>query len=103
MAVFPRPLQPSSIVDMTNLLDKSVALIIGYNKINVSLHEDNTVELILVETLTPQFIPWNKHYDSKTIWFLKEIHKHGVKLKKIATMEKLGGIFTNGIPRSGFY
>ena len=56
---------------------------------NVSVHEDNYVVLIVEETLPPQFTPWSNPYSSKTVLFLEEIHKSGVRLKKIAAMEQL--------------
>ena len=56
----------------------------------MSIHEDNSGSLVLAETLPPQFTPRRNHYSSKTIWFCEKIHKHEVKLKKIATVEKLG-------------
>ena len=73
-----------------NLLNKSFRILIGDNKINVYIHEDNYVVLIMAETLPPQFTPQINHYSSKTVQFFEEIHKRGVKLKKITAMEQLG-------------
>ena len=69
---------------------------------HVSVHEDNAGALILAETLPPQFTPRSKHYAIKTVWFREEIHKRGIKLLKIDTVEQLGDIFTKGLPRATF-
>ena len=90
------------IMDMTNILGEAVGLVVGDNKMNVSIHEDNYGAFILTETLPPRFNPWSKHCDSKTIWFCKDIHKHGVNLKMIATMDQQGDISTKGLTRVGF-
>ena len=87
---------------MKNLLDESVGPIILYTVIKMSIHEDNSGGLIMVETLTPQFTPWIKNCSSETIWFHEEIHKRGVKLNNIRTMKQLGYIFNKFIPRSLF-
>ena len=88
-------------MDMTNLISEDVGLIIVDTKMNVHIHENNSGELILAETLLPQFTPRSNNYASKTIWFCEEIHKRGVKLNQIATMEQLGDIFIKGLPRYG--
>jgi hypothetical protein len=69
---------------------------------NVSVHEDNLGALVLAETLPPQFTPRSKYYATKTIWFCEEIHKHGIKLEKIETLEQLGDIFTKGLTKATF-
>ena len=69
---------------------------------HVSIHEDNAGALVLAETLPPQFTPRSKYYAIKTVWFREEIHKRGVKLLKIETIEQLGDIFTKGLPRATF-
>ncbi len=69
---------------------------------NVLVHEDNSGALVLAETLPPQFTPRSKYYATKTIWFREEFHKHGIKLKKIETSEKLGDIFTKGLTQTTF-
>jgi hypothetical protein len=83
-----------SIINMVKELTQSVVLQAGDMNMNVSIHEDNSGALVLAETLPPQFMPRSKYYATKTIWFREEIHKHGIKLKKIETSEQLGGIFT---------
>ena len=75
-----------------NLLNKSFEILIGDTKMNVSVHEDNYVGLIVADTLPPQFTPWSNHYSSRTVLFFEEIHKSGVKLKEITAMEQLGDI-----------
>ena len=69
---------------------------------NVSIHENNAGALILAKTLPPQFTPRSKYYVSKTIWFHEEINTRGIKLFNIDTVEKLGDIFTKGLPRATF-
>ena len=69
---------------------------------HVSVHEDNAGALILAETLPPQFTPRSKHYAIKTMWFREGIHKRGIKLLKIETVEQLGDIFIKGLPRAIF-
>ena len=80
------------IMDMTNLFGEAVSLFIVDTKINVSVHKDNSVSLVLEETVLPQFTPWSNNYASKTIWFFQEIYKRGIKLNNIATMEQLVSI-----------
>jgi hypothetical protein len=79
-----------------------VGLQAGDMNTNVSIHEDNLGALVLAETLPPQFTPRSKYYATKTIWFREEIHKHGIKLKKIETSEQLGDIFTKGLTQATF-
>jgi hypothetical protein len=69
---------------------------------HVSIHEDNAGALVLAETIPPQFTPRSKYYAIKTVWFREEIHKRGIKLLKIDTVEQLGDIFTKGLPRATF-
>ena len=69
---------------------------------HVSVHEDNAGALILAQTIPPQFTPRSKYYAIKTVWFREEIHKRGIKLLKIDTVEQLGDIFTKGLPRATF-
>ncbi len=69
---------------------------------NVLVYEDNLGDLVLAETLPPQFTPRSKYYATKTIWFCKEIQKRGIKLKKIETREQLGDIFTKGLTQATF-
>ena len=69
---------------------------------NVYIHEDNAVALVLAETFPPQFTPRSKWYALKTVWFCEEIHKRGIKLLKIETAEQLGDIFTKGLPVATF-
>ena len=85
------------IIDMVEALTTSVHLPIGETTMNLSVHEDNSGALVLAKTLPPQFTPRSKYYASKTIWFREEIHKRGIKLLKIDTVEQLGDIFTKGL------
>ena len=50
-----------------NILNKSFEILIGDTKMNVSVHEDDYVVLIVEETLPRQFTPWSNHYSSKTV------------------------------------
>ena len=56
----------------------------------------------MAETLPTQFTPRSKYYASKAIWFREEINKRGIKLFKIDTVDKMGDIFTKGLPRATF-
>ena len=69
---------------------------------HVSVHEDNAGALILAQTIPPQFTPRSKYYAIKTVWFREEIHKRGIHLLKIETLEQLGDIFTKGLARATF-
>jgi hypothetical protein len=91
-----------SIVDMVNNLAQAVGLQSGKVNMNISVHKDNLGALVLAETLPPQFTPRSKYYATKTIWFREEIHKRGIKLKKIETSEQMGDIFTKGLPQETF-
>jgi hypothetical protein len=91
-----------SIIDMVDDLARAVGLQSGGVNMNVSVREDNSGALVLAETLPPQFAPRSKNYATKTIWFWEEIHKRGIKLKKIETSEQLGDIFTKGLPQAMF-
>ena len=87
-----------SIIDMVDDLARAVGLQSGGVNMNVSVHEDLSGELVLAETLPPQFTLRSEYYATKTIWFREEIHKRGIKLKKIETSKQLGDIFTKGLP-----
>ena len=100
LAVCMRELIP--IIDMVKELTQSVGLQAGDMNMNVLIHEDNLGALVLAETLPPQFMPRSKYYATKTIWFHEEIHKRGIKLKKIETSEQLGDIFTKGLTQATF-
>ena len=90
------------VIDIVKSLAKAVGLPAGETSMNVSIHEDNAGALVLAETLPPQFTPRSKYYATKTIWFREEIHKRGILLKKIDTLEQLGDMFTKGLPRKTF-
>ena len=57
-------------------------------------------ELVLVETLPPQFTPHSKHYAINTIWFCENVFKRGIKLVNIDTIHQLGDFFTKGLPKA---
>ena len=90
------------IIDITISLGQAVGMPIGDTTMNVSIHEDNAGALILAKALPPKFTPRIKYYASKTILFREEINKRGIKLLRIDTVEKLGDIFTKGLPRKIF-
>ena len=50
------------IINMIDLLGQSVGLPVGNATINVSMHEDNVGELLLIDTLPTQLTPRSKHY-----------------------------------------
>ena len=89
-------------IDMNKYLGKVVRLPIGETKINVSIHEDNASYLILGNNLPQQFTPRINHHADKTIWFCKDILKHGINIFKIDTVDQLGDIFTKGFTRVTF-
>jgi hypothetical protein len=60
---------------MVCLLAKATNLPIGNMTMNVSIHEDNLGELVLAETMPPQFTPQSKYHTIKTIWFREEISR----------------------------
>jgi hypothetical protein len=72
------------------------------SSMHVSVHEDNAGALVLAETIPPVFTPQSKYYAIKTVWFREEIQKCGVRLLKIDSMEQLGDIFTQRLPRATF-
>ena len=91
------------VIDIVEEIGETVGLETkDMTSMHVSVHEDNAGALILAETLPPQFTPRSKHYAIKTVWFREEIHKRGIKLLKIDTVEQLGDIFTKGLPRATF-
>ena len=55
-----------------------------------------------MERLPKQFTPHNKDYASKTICFFEEIVKRSIKISKIDFFEKLGVLFTKGLPCTNF-
>ncbi len=90
------------IIDMVRDLAQAVGLQSGDVNMNISVHKDNSGALVLAEFLPPQFTPRSKCYDTKTIWFWEEIHKRGIKLKKIETSEQLEDILTKVLPQATF-
>ena len=82
-----------------------MVLLLGYLWIahmHSCIHEDNAGALILADTLPPQYTPRSKHYHIKTIWFRELIKKLKIKLVKIETVEQLGDLFTQALPRVQF-
>ena len=61
-----------SMMDMVNLLGKSVGMPVGYDTINLLIREDNVGTLVLAETLLPQFTSPVNHYATKNIWFRED-------------------------------
>ena len=82
-------------------MGKVFGLIIGDTTMDVCIHEDNIVALILEETLPIQFTTQINNFVFKN-WFSENMHICGVKLKKTATMYQLRDIFTKGLPMDGF-
>ena len=68
----------------------------------VSGHKDNAGVFILARTFLPKFTPLSKYYATKKFWFREEINKSKIVLLKIATVEHLGDLFTEGIPKAIF-
>ncbi len=85
------------IINMVELVTCQVNLPIEETTIKLSVHEDNSGDLVLAKTLPPHFTPQSKYYTIKTIWFCEEIHKRCVQLLKIDTIKQLGKFFTKGL------
>ena len=66
-------------MDMVSALQEAEGLLKDLTTMRVSIYEDNSGELILSETLTPQYILQSKHYAIKTTWFHEEIVKRRIK------------------------
>lgn len=90
------------VVDFVVEIGKAIGLPTEELVLHVSVHENNVCALVLAQTMPPQFTPWSKYYTIKTVWFCEEIHNHEIKLVKIDSMEQLGDIFTEGLPRATF-
>jgi hypothetical protein len=90
------------IMDMVKALSNAFGLPDPSTTMNVSIHEDNAGALVLAETLPPQFTPRSKWYHVKTIWWREQIVTRGITLRKIATAEQLGDIFTKSLPKATF-
>ena len=68
----------------------------------VSIHEDNSGALVLIDMIPPQFTPQSKIYHLKRIWFWEEIKLQGNQLLKIDTIKQLRDLFTKGLPSKNF-
>ena len=68
----------------------------------VSIHKDNSGEIILASNLPTKFTPRSTYYATGTIWFREGINKREITLFKIATTERLGYLFTKFLPRVTF-
>ena len=79
-----------------------VGLPLRFPLIKVYVHEDNVSALILARTLPQKFMPHSKYYAIKKILFCNNINKRNIALLTIATVEKLGYLFTKGLPREKF-
>ena len=90
------------IINITQYLWKTVGLLVGFTLMKLSVHEDNVRALILARTFPQNFTLCSKYYATKIIWFCEEINKRNIVLFKIAKFEKLGYLFTKGLPRATF-
>ena len=57
------------IMDIASSLSEAVVMSMVETMMNISIHEDNAVVLVLEETLQSQFTPRIKYYSTKTICF----------------------------------
>ena len=71
-------------------------------RFHVSIHEDNVEALKLGKLEPHQMNPRSKYYAIKYHWFCEQLEPRGITPVKIATKEKLGGIFTKGLGRIAF-
>ncbi len=69
---------------------------------HVSIHENNTGDLVLVNTKPLQNTPQSKHYAIKTNWFREQIITLGIEVVKIDTKDQLGDVFTKSLPQVTF-
>ena len=90
------------IVDITQLMVKSVGLPVRVSLMKVYIQEDNSGPLILARTLPQKYTPHSKYYETNTIWFHEDINKRKIVLLKIETVEQLGDLFTKVLPRYSF-
>ena len=90
------------IMDIAKSVSTAVGLLDPTTAIKVSIHEDTTGALILVQTLPPQFVLCSKHYVIMANFFCEEMVKRGITLLKIDTIEQLGNIFTKSLPKVMF-
>ena len=88
------------IINITQLLGKSVGIPFGVPLIKMSVHEDNDSALILSRTLTPKITPCSNYYATKMIWFREETNKRKIALLKIETADQLRYYFTKDLPRA---
>ena len=90
------------IMGIAAYLSEAVGLPMVDTTMNFSTHEDNADALVLEDTLPPQSTSYNKHYETKNIWFSEDIVKPSIKLFKIDMFEQLWGLFTKEIPFTTF-
>ena len=57
------------IVDIAAYLNEAVLMSMVETTMKISIHEGNSVILVLVEKLQPQFTPRIKYHSTKTIFF----------------------------------
>ena len=58
------------IIGITKSLGKAVGLPVGVPSIEVPDHKDNAGAIILAYTFPPKFMPRDKYYATKKVWFL---------------------------------
>ena len=76
-------------MDIVGLILQSVGLTTRDADTNVSMHEDNTISLVLADTLLPKLTLWGKYYATKTSWFHGDIFKRVINLVNIDTHQQL--------------
>ena len=65
-------------------------------------HENNAGAFFLSKTPLLQYMPQKKDYSIKTIWFCEVKFIKKIRLVKIATVKKLGAMFSKDLPRVAF-
>jgi len=73
------------IIDLVDEVDSAVG--ISWNEktnMHVVIHKDNANDLVLAQTLPPQYTPRSKdyHYDVKTHWFCEACIARNIVLQK---------------------
>ena len=90
-------------VDMIRELCSAVGLDVNAvaNR-HIKIHEDNVGALTLAGLEPQHMTPRSKHHAIKYHWFWEHVHACRVQLLKIESRNKLGDLFTKGLPLPSF-
>ena len=90
------------IINISTSLGGAVVLPMVGTTMIFSVNKDNAGALILDRTFPTKITPCSKYYATTNIWFHEETSKCSINILKIDTIEHLGDLFTNGLPRTTF-